>query len=251
MHDTLRPDDEATLRFVGRVGLAFTIALTIILVIHPFGTTDLYSDGEQFLDHVSAFWVAIHFAAVAVLFVFPLVIDTWARNLSAPEARAIGRLAALICTLGMAVGAIHLLGTDTMTFFFFQDTAAAGGGSEATTTSVDLLLRFHAATLTTWVSSFWFAVPAAVGVASLLDPKMPRWFAALAFAAAALQIPALALTLAERQWTTLSETILFRGGATLLIAVFFIMTIGMRGGSVHRLIPRGRDHEDMAAGERV
>ena len=207
-------DASQTMRFAGALGLVATLALIVILVVHPFGTTDLYDDGGRFLEHVNGFWIALHVLAVVAFLAYPMLIETWSAHLATPQARLVGRWASLVATLGMAVGALHLIATDTMTFVFFEDTFNAGAGSEAVTTSADLLLRLHGATLFTWVLVFWFSVPALMAVAVVLDGRLPQWFAALAGLSAALQVAALATTTREGQWTTLSEMGLFRVGAT-------------------------------------
>ena len=233
-------DASQTMRFAGTIGLGATLALVVILVVHPFGTTELYDDGGRFLEHVNGFWIALHVLGVVAFLAYPVVIETWSSHLATPQARLVGRWASLIATLGMAVGALHLVGTDTMTFVFFEDTFNAGAGSEAVTTSADLLLRIHGATLFTWVLVFWFAVPALMGLAVRLDGRLPQWFAALAGVSALLQVAALVVTTSEGQWTTLSEMGLFRVGATLLIAFFLLQALAMRSGSVQNVLPRQR-----------
>ncbi|MDH3298990.1 MAG: hypothetical protein OES24_00615 [Acidimicrobiia bacterium] len=54
--------------------MEFRDSSPVILGIHPFGSTELYDDGAQYLEHVSAFWIVIHLAATPLLFGFPLVI---------------------------------------------------------------------------------------------------------------------------------------------------------------------------------
>ena len=233
-------DSDGSTQLAGRIGLVATIALVAILIVHPFGTTELYDDGEKFLDHVNGFWIAIHLIVTLVMFSYAIVIDVWARSLATVQARLVGEWASKVATLGMAVGALHLIATDTMTFVFFEDTFNAGGGSEAVTTAADLLLRFHAATLTAWVLSFWFAVPALLAVAVRLDGRMPQWFAGLAGVAALLQVASISVTVAEGQWTTLSEMGLFRVGATLLLVFFLLQALSMRAGSIEDPMPGRR-----------
>jgi hypothetical protein len=233
-------DESQTMKLAGTIGLVATIALIVILVVHPLGTTELYDDGGRFLEHVNGFWIALHVLAVVAFLAYPVVIDTWSSHLATSQARLIGKWASLVATLGMAVGAVHLIGTDTMTFVFFEDTFNAGANSEAVVTSADLLLRLHGATLFTWVLVFWFAVPALMAYAIRLDGQLPQWFAVLAGVSAVLQLAALAVTTSEGQWTTLSEMGLFRVGATLLILFFLLQALAVRSGSVHNLLPRQR-----------
>lgn len=230
--------DEESLRIAGNIGLMATLVLVVVLVVHPFGRTELYDDGVRFSDHIGGFWIVIHVVAVLALIASPLVIGIWARALGTVGARIVGQWASVVATLGMALGALHLVGTDTMTFVFFEDTLQAGGDSEATLTSADLLLRLHGATLFTWVLAFWFAVPALLAVAVGLDDRLPRWLSALAAASALFQVAALGVTASASQWTTLSETILFRTGATLLLAFLLLQSLSMRTGSVDRVLPR-------------
>lgn len=232
----LSNETSKTIRFVGRIGLVAVAGVAVILAIHPFGSTSLYADGEGFLEHVGLFWIVIHLVAALLLFSVPVIVNAWAAALSTVEARAVGRFAGTMATIGMAVGAVHLITTDTLTFHFFADTFEDGGGEGAVLVSADLLLRFHAATLTTWVLSFWMAVPALIGVAAFLDGRVPQWFGGLGLMASFLQVPAVVITIAEGQWTTLSETVLFRIGATLLLVLLLIQTNAMRRGTVYRLL---------------
>ncbi|MDJ0961168.1 MAG: hypothetical protein QNJ88_10940 [Acidimicrobiia bacterium] len=223
---------QRTVGFTGRLGLWAVLILVVVLAIHPLGSTSLYDDPVQFLEHVTSYWVVIHMAAAIGLLAFPLIVDTWSKHLATPEARVLGRGATLIAVLGMGIGMIHLTGTDTMTFVAFRDTFEASGGSEAGLVGVDVLLRLHAATFTAWVSSFFLTLPLVLGFAVRADGRLPRWMAWIAWAAAALQIAALSITFAERQLTTLSEQILFRSGATLMLIWFLVTTMWMRRGSV-------------------
>lgn len=232
-------DEQArSLRFAGGIGTVATVAVALVLLVHPFGSTALYDDGQRFLDHVDGFWITLHLVGATILLAFPVVIDTWARALASPEARVAGRAAGLMTLLGMAVGAIHLVGTDTMTWVFFGDTAREAAGTEATTTVVDLLLRLHAATLFAWVLTFWLGVPALVAVAARLDGRLPSWFVGLGAVAAVLQVAALAVTASAEQWTTLSEQVLFRSGATLTLVLFLLLSVAMRRTTVEQVSPR-------------
>ena len=225
----LRQDTE----IAGKVGFAAVVLVAVVLGIHPFGTTSLYDDGEAFLDHVGSFWIVLHIVGTLGLLFFPLIIDRWSRALVTPESRLAGRTAFVVSIVGMGVGVLHTIATDTMTFVTFSDTFEASGGSEAGIIAVDLLLRLHASTLTAWVMSFWLATPLALGVASFLDRRQPRWMAWLAWAAGALQIAAISITISERQWTTLSEQVVFRTGATLFFVWMLVATWWMRRGAIH------------------
>lgn len=216
----------------GRIGLVCVVGLAVVLGVHPFGSSDLYDDGQRFLDHVGWYWVALHFVGTLLLLTWSGIIATWAKNLATVESQFIARLAAIAAATGMGVGALHLIATDTMTFLAFSDTFEAGQGSEATLVGADLLVRLHAATLAAWVLSFWLAVPLLLGWACLRDPRLPLWAGGLALAAALLQTIALSITIAEQQWTTASEMGFFRIGATLFIGWMIAATFSMRRGDL-------------------
>ena len=212
-----RTASASSTRFVGNIGLTGVIGLALLLAIHPFGSTDLYDDGFEFLDHVDWFWMLIHVFGAFMFLAWPPAIDAWARGLEDHRARVVGRWSHMVSIAGVGVGTLHLIGFDTMTFWAFRDTYDAAGGSEAAAVSADLLLRLHAASLSSWVLVFFLAVPLLGGVATILDGRYPSWVGGVGVVGGALQIPALAITLSERQWTTLSEQFIFRTGATLFI----------------------------------
>lgn len=219
MTDTVRtqPTDEKTERLVGRIGVVAVIGIALVLGIHPFGTTALYADGFEFLDHVNWYWMTLHVVGAILFLGWPPVISSWADGLNNASSRMVGHWAHMISISGVAVGTLHLIGTDTMTFWAFRDTYEEAGGSEAADISADVLLRLHAATLSSWVVVFFLAVPILGGVATLLDDRYPKWVGALGVIGGGLQVPALLVTIGERQWTTLSEQFLFRTGVTLFI----------------------------------
>jgi len=219
-------------RFVGRIGFVVVIIAVVALGVHPPGSTDLYDDGQRFLEHIGFLWVAIHLVAALALMVLPLVIDVWARNLANPRAVLLGRWATLLAVIGVALGALHLLATDTMTFLAFSDTYAAGSDTSAANVGADILLRIHAATLLAWVLTFYFAFPAVAGMAARADGRYPSWFGMSAWVGAALAMAASVVTLTERQWTTLSEMVLFRISATVVVIWLLWLTWWMRQGSV-------------------
>jgi hypothetical protein len=94
--------DERTeeIRLAGNLGVWFVIALTAVLLVHPFGTTELYDDGHDFLEHVGVLWVSIHFAAAVLFLAILLPIGTWARHLGNEKARALGRWAVYVAIAG-------------------------------------------------------------------------------------------------------------------------------------------------------
>lgn len=229
---TLVDEQRQEIRVAGNIGFWAVIALLVILGIHPFGTTELYDDGQRFLEHVNAFWVAIHFLAALAFLAFPVTIAVWARHLETARARVIGQLGLYIGVVGTAVGMIHLITTDTTVFVMFSDTFAAGEGGEAVTVGADLLLRLHASTLTAWTISYFFAWPAVLGWAAKEDGRFPNWYPWLAWIAALLSVAAVSITMAEEQWTTLSEMGLFRPSVTLSGLWLIITTWWMRKGSL-------------------
>lgn len=223
--------DNETVRLAGTVGFYGAIAITILLVVHPFGTTDLYGTGSDFLGHVNAYWMIIHLLAAATLFTLPPVLGCWKDTMRSAPARFVGGWAHMMSIAGVGVGTIHLVGTDTMTFWAFRDTYDAADGSEAAAIGADVLLRLHAATLSSWVLVFFLAVPLLGGVAALLDGQNPKWVGYLGVVGGLLQIPALIVTTAERQWTTLSEQFIFRTGATLFIVFWIAIGWGLKRGA--------------------
>ena len=54
---------QRTVGFTGRLGLWAVLILVVVLAIHPLGSTSLYDDPVQFLEHVTSYWVVIHMAA--------------------------------------------------------------------------------------------------------------------------------------------------------------------------------------------
>ncbi len=223
---------DATLdRATGTVGLACAIGVAVILGIHPFGSTELYDDGQKFLEHVSPFWIVIHLVATPLLFGFALVLWRTARGMNNPMAATLATWASMIAVGGMAIGAIHLIANDTTTFFAFSDTFEAGAGSEATLVAADLLLRIHAASLVTWMVSFWFMVPAVLAAALWIERDRPMWLAAITGISALCQVIAIIMFFSAGQHTTASETGVFRVGVTLLIAVIAILAWELRRGA--------------------
>lgn len=216
---------------VGNIGLVCAVGVAVILGIHPFGSTELYDDGAQYLEHVSAFWIVIHLAATPLLFGFPLVIWRWGSGLADATGRALGLLATIVAIAGVAVGALHLVATDTVTFFAFTDTFEAAGGSEAVTVGADVLLRIHAATLVAWILSFWFLVPAVIAGALAADGARPAWMTGIAAISALCQLASLILFFQAAQHTTASETGVFRIGVTLLIGLIGVMAWELRRGA--------------------
>lgn len=226
--------DERTdeIRLSGNIGFWAVLALAVLLGIHPFGTTDLYDDGQQFLEHVNAFWVTIHFLGALAFVSFIAPVATWARNLVDTRSRLIGQWALHTGIVGTAVGLIHLVATDTTVFIAFADTFAAGSASEAVTVAADLLLRLHAATLVAWTLSYFIAFPALLGWAAHADGRFPNWYPWVSWIGALLGVAALIVTMAQRQWTTLSEMGLFRPSVVLFILWLVVTTWWMRRGSL-------------------
>lgn len=225
-----RRTDEISL--AGNVGFWAVVLTTVVLLIHPFGTTELYGDGQQFLEHVDVLWVTIHFVVALLFMVLLLPINVWARNLSTTTARTWGRLATLVAIAGTAVGLFHLTATDTTTFVAFADTFESEAGSESANLGGDLLLRLHAATFAAWVTSYFFAVPALVAVAAWQDRRFPAWQTMLAVIASVLAAVSVVLTLGEGQLTTLSEVGIFRPSVTLFLIWMLTTTWWMRRGTL-------------------
>lgn len=211
----------------GSMGMGMAVLLAVILGAHPAGTTELYADGVRFVEHVTPFWVVIHLLAGIVLLGLPLVVGAWARLARSPGAALLADLAAKLSVVGVAVGVLHLVGTDTVTFLAFQQTLAANGESAAV--GADVLLRLHAATLTVWAIGLFVAVPSAAAVASWLDGER-TWRFLLPAVIAVLAVAAVTVAMIERQWTTLSEMVLFRSSTTLFLVWLFVVGWNLRRG---------------------
>jgi hypothetical protein len=89
MIDTSGVDDAVVQRqhVTGTLGVAVTVAVAVILGVHPFGSTGLYDDGPRFVEHVGALWVVIHFAGAVLLLAVPVVVASWAETLGAAASR--------------------------------------------------------------------------------------------------------------------------------------------------------------------
>lgn len=215
----------------GRIGFWVAIILAALLGLHPPGSTELYGDGGAFLEHIDGFWIAIHIAVAVLLFVIPLVVGVWASHLATPKARVYGGLATYAAIGGAAVGVIHLVGIDTMTFVAFSDTFESGAGSEAVLVGADILLRIHAATLAAWALSFFFVLPVSAGIAAIADGRYPVWYWLLLLVAGAAALSGVIVAFGEGQWSDLSETVLLRVSGVLAIAWILITSWWMRKGS--------------------
>jgi hypothetical protein len=221
MAETLTVEEaSAERRVAGTVGVALAVGLAVILGIHPPSDTALYDDGVEYVEHVSGYWVTIHLVAALLLVAVPAVVVAWGGTLRKPAARVFGRLTGWVAVMGVSIGVIHLVGTDTVTFEFFGDTLESGApGAE---TVADGFVRLHAATLTSWIVVFWLGLPLSATVASWLDGRR-TWHVWVPGAAVALSAASLAVTMAERQYTTLSEMGLFRPAAVLLLVWLFLI----------------------------
>lgn len=231
-------DDSPETVVAGRVGLVGLLVLAAALAGHPSTSTEQYADPAAFLEHVNGFWVGLHLVAASALVTVPLVIDAWQERLATPAARMLGRWAFSIAIIGTAAGVVHLVATDTMTFYAFTPTYEASGGSEAALTGADVLLRLHASTLTAWTLSQLLVLPTVMALTMVADRRHPAWLVTGTFLAAALQVPALAITLVERQWTSLSDGLFLRLGATTLLLVLLVISNRSRRG-----LPRGTAHD--------
>ena len=218
-------------RAVGTIGLTGAGLVAVILGVHPFGTTELYDDGAAFLDHVGPFWVAIHLAAAVSVLSFVPAIRHSVETFHPGYPRALGRFAAAVATLGTDIGVLHLVGFDTITFVAFEDTFTAANGSDASLIAADLLLRIHAASLMSWMLAFWLPVSALLGAALLVEGSRPFWMRLLGPAAAIMQLAAAVLFVSEGQHTTVGETVLFRSGVTLLLALVALLSWELRRGA--------------------
>ena len=230
---------------VGTLGVVVAIAVGLILGVHPLGSTELYDDGAQFTEHVGPFWVVIHFVGGILLLAVPTgdrCVERDAGYAGGPGVRTGGRRRTAIG--GVALGVLHLAGTDTMTFLAYEDTLASG--LEGAVAGADVLLRLHAATLMAFVVTLFVAVPAAAAVAASMDRDW-TWRFWLPAAITALSVTSVSVTLVESQWTSLSEMGLFRPVVTLFLLWFGLVSFRLRrplqfdvtdGGSVPDVVPR-------------
>jgi hypothetical protein len=209
----------------GTVGLVVTIAVAVILGVHPFGSTELYDDGSRFVDHVDPFWVAIHVAGAVLLLAIPVVLAAWTQTLQTASGQVFGRLTVTASTVAVTLAVVHLVGTDTMTFVAYRDTLVAG--VEGAPAGADVLLRLHAATLMAWVLTLFVAVPGGAAVVAACERDW-RWRFWLPAAIAMLGVASISVTWAERQWTTLSEMGLLRPAITLFLVWFGLVAYRLR-----------------------
>lgn len=201
-------------RVAGTVGVSIAVALALILGAHPAGTTALYSDGVEFVEHISPFWVLIHLLAVLAFLGVPLVLSAWGASARTVAGGMFGDLAARLSVGGVALATLHLAGTDTMSFLGFRETLDQDGAGAAI--GADVLLRIHAATLVAFVMGMFVAVPAVLAIAAWFERER-GWRLGLPAATAALAFTAVVVTVVEGQWTTVSEMVLFRLAATSFI----------------------------------
>ena len=220
------------IRLAGQIGFWSVIALAVLLGVHPLGTTDLYDDGQQFLEHVNAFWVTIHFVAAFLFIALLVVFWAWVRDLAPGRARVLGQLGLMAAIAGTGVGSIHLIATDTMSFIAYTDTFVAGSDTDSVRVGADVLLRLHASTLSAWTLSYFAAVPLLMGMAARADGRFPGWYSLIAFLGAVASITAVIVTALEGQWTTLSEMGIFRPGVVLLAIWLLTTSYWMRSGTL-------------------
>lgn len=218
--------DSETVRITGTIGLVSAVAVAVILGVHPPGSTELYDDGVESVGKASLFWITIHVTAALVTLAFPLVVSAWGSGLDTARARVFGGFAGMVAIVGTALGVVHLVGTDTIAFAFYQDTLDSG--VEGAATGADVLLRLHAATLTSWIVGFWIAVPVLAAVAAWIDRRRD-WQLYLPAVGAVLAVASVVVAIGERQYTFASDMLLFRTSVTL-----FIVWIGLIGYTMRR-----------------
>lgn len=140
-----------------------------------------------------------------------------------------GRLAGIVAIAGTGVGVLHLVATDTIVIAFFQDTVEAAGDEAAV--SADLVMRLHAATLTAWIIGFWLGVQVVTAVAAWVDGRR-GWQLYLPGVGAVMLLVSLGITLAEGQYTTLSDMVFFR-----VPVVLFLVWLGLVGYDMRKAAP--------------
>jgi hypothetical protein len=212
-------------RVIGTLGVVIAVSVAVILGAHPFGDTELYDDGAEFVDHVGWFWVVIHVVGAVLFLGIPTVMSTWAEMLHTSAGQVFGRVAASISTGAVALAVLHFVGTDTTSFIAYKDTLASGQDGAAV--GADVLVRIHAATLMALVITLFVAMPLAAALATALDGDR-GWRFGLPMAIGGLSVAAASVTLMERQWTTLSEMGLLRPAITLFVIWFGLIGYGLR-----------------------
>ena len=232
----------------GTLGVVVTVAVAVILGVHPFGSSGLYDDGPRFVEHVGALWVVIHFAGAMLLLAVPVVIGAWAETLGTAVGQVFGRLTVYVSVVAVALAMLHLLGTDTMTFLAYEDTLASG--VDGAVVGADVLLRVHAATLMAWVMAMFVAMPIAAAVASAGDRDW-SWRFWLPLAIATVSLASVSITLVERQWTTLSEMGLLRPAITLFLVWFGLTAYRLRRPAPLEVSPTPADATQPQAGSQL
>ena len=222
----------------GKVGLISAVMVALILGVHPPGSTELYSDGRDLVEHVGLFWLVIHLVAALVLLVLPVVMRYAADTRVSPGGVLFGRLAAQLAAAGVALGVLHLVGTDAVALVAYQDTLDQASDEPAALIGADVLLRLHAATLAAWIVAFFISLPLATAISVWFDGER-GWRVWLPALAVGCHVAALLVTLAERQWTTLSEMGLFRPGAVLFVVWFGLLSRDLREGATAERIASG------------
>jgi hypothetical protein len=227
-----RADDSVEeLRTVGAITLWSAVAVALILGVHPPGSTSVYGDGVEFVEHVSPLWIAIHLVGAFVTLAFPLGVTAWGESLTTARGRAWGRLAGMVALVGTGIGVVHLVATDTIAVAFFEDTVETAGADAVV--SADLLLRLHAGTLTAWIIGFWLGVQVVTTVAAWLDERR-GWELWLPCTGSLMLLVSLGITIAEGQVTTISDMVFLRVPLGL-----FLLWLGLVG---HRLRRDGGGH---------
>jgi hypothetical protein len=227
MNGTFDGGDAAMQRrqVTGTLGIVVTLAVALILGVHPVGSTGLYDDGPRFVEHVGVLWVVIHVFGAVLLLAIPVVTAGWAETLSTPASQVFGKLTVTVSIVAVALAVLHLVGTDTMTFLAYEDTLASGvDGAEV---GADVLLRVHAATLVGWVITMFVAVPLGAAAATASDHDW-TWRFWLPLVTATVAVASVSVTLVARQWTTVSEMGLLRPAITLFLVWFGLTSYRLR-----------------------
>lgn len=209
--------DEA--RTVGTIGLVGGALLVLANLLHPFGSTELYSSGEAFVEHTSTFWIWLHFAIAGSLLVAPLVAHAWYRSLEGATARVWGRLGLFTITLGTAIGVLHLAGIDGAALASWRE--VLGSGSEDAAFGADVLMRVHLTTFVSWTFLMFGFGQLFLGVTELARPSGSRLLGALVVVGGLLGLGSSLLSGAGGQLTTLTDAGLLRPSAGLLTVWLF------------------------------
>lgn len=215
-------------RTVGKVGLAATIALIVLNLAHPFGSTEQYGDAVLFISKMNTWWVLDHLAIGFVLLFVPLVAWAWVQTLKDEQAQLWGRLGWMTTLIGTLIGIVHVAGIDGVALPSFGDVLEASGNGAPEVAAAAALLRVHLTTFMAWLVTMWFGSSLFLGIATLAESGQRRWVGWMLLVGATLALASAIVTALEGQLTTLSEPFLFRPSSFLLTIWLLVASLDLR-----------------------